>query len=360
MKRLSSIFAAVVLAGVFLCAGCGKSGRTLHIYTWSDYISPDVIASFEKTFGAEVVIDTFDSNESMYAKLKAGGSGYDLILPSTYLIGTMVREGMIELIDHTKCPNVKKNFDASYAKLVFDPSLKYSVPYSFSCTGFLYDKRKVPAGADVASWAILGNPALRGRVTLLDDIRDVIGAGLMYHGHSINSTDPKEINEAVEQVLAWRANVRKFDCESYKTEVPGGATWLAQGFSVDAVQIAVGDEESGVPPRDDIGFALPKEGFSVSFDEMVVARGSRQKDLAYAFINYIYDEEIAAENMRYVCGLNPVRPGIARLDEGFRKRLVLTPEQLAHGQVIRSFDDQPDVQELYNKAWDRIKSSNSK
>ena len=337
-----------------------EGGETLHIYTWSDYISPDVLENFEKALGVKVVIDTFDSNEAMYAKLKAGGTGYDIITPSSYQITTMAREGMIERLDHSKLPNVRANFDPSFAAQILDPSFSFSVPYAVTYTGFAYAKDKVPEGADVASWSILENASLCGRISLLDDIREVIGAGLMYLGCSINSANPAEIDAAVEQILKWRANIRKFDSESYKTEVASGAIWLGQGYSTDVTQVIVGDEEEGMPPRDDIGFALPDEGFSIAFDEMVVASDSRRKDLAYAFINYVYDGEVAAANMDYVCGPMPVAPGIALLDDAYRALIVLDGETLRKGQVLKGFDDRPDVQELYNRAWDRIKAADAK
>jgi spermidine/putrescine transport system substrate-binding protein len=338
----------------------GGDGGTLHIYTWSDYIAPDVLASFEKALGVKVQIDTFDSNEAMYAKLKAGGTGYDLIMPTSYQIATMAREKMIDVIDHAKVPNVRKNFDVSFTSQILDPKFTYNVPYAVTYTGFAYVKDKIPAGADIASWSILANKAFKGRISLLDDIREVIGAGLMSLGYSINSTDPKEINAAVDRILAWRSNVRKFDAESYKNEVANGATWIGHGYSTDINQVIVGDEESGAPARHDIGFALPKEGYSIAFDEFVIASGAKRKDLAYAFINYIYDGDVAKANMEYICGPNPVKPGIDALDPDYRKLIVLSPELLKKGKVIKSFDAQPAVMELYNKAWDRVKATEAR
>jgi spermidine/putrescine transport system substrate-binding protein len=113
-------------------------------------------------------------------------------------------------------------------------------------------------------------------------------------------------------------------------------------------------------PRDDIGFALPKEGFSIAFDEMVIAKNAARADLAYAFINYIYDGEVAAANMDYICGPNPVKPGIDKLDEDYRAQIVLPEEKLKSGQVLKGFENQPEVLELYNKAWDRIKATEAR
>ena len=350
---------AGALASSALISGCGKQDE-LHIYTWCDYIAPEVIEGFQERYNCNIVIDTFDSNEAMYAKLKAGGTGYDIIMPSSYQIATMAREGMIEKIDHSLCPNVKKNFDKSFESQIIDPTFEYNVPYAVTYTGFAYLKDKVPAGAVADSWAILDNPAFKGRISLLDDIREVIGGGLMYLGYSVNSTNPQEINAAVEQVLKWRANIRKFDGESYKTEVPNGSTFLGHGYSTDVTQVIVGDEESGAPAREDIGFMLPKEGYSIAFDEMVIAKDAARKDLAYKFIDYIYEGEVAKANMEYICGPNPVKPGIDALDEEYRNLIVLSPELLKRGQVLKGFDDQPEVMELYNKAWDRIKATEAK
>lgn len=346
-----------------VASGCNPEsvkGSELHIYTWSDYLSPDVQRSFEEALGVTVVIDTFESNEAMYAKLKAGGSGYDIIMPTSYQIATMAAEGMIDKLDHSRLPNVKKNFDKSFTSQIIDPSFEYNVPYAVTYTGFAVLTSKVPEGVDIGTWAVLENKAFDSRVTLLDDIREVIGAGLMYLGYSVNSTDPKEIDAAVEQILKWRKNVRKFDGESYKTEVPAGSTWIGHGYSTDITQVIVGDEEAGAPARDDVAFVLPKEGYAIAFDEMVVSSKAKNKALAYAFMNYIYEGKVAAANMEYICGPNPVKPGLDLLDPEYRKVITVPDEKLARGQVLKGFNDKPEVMELYNKAWDKIKATEAK
>ncbi len=351
-------FAAIAAAAIAF-AGCEKKPE-LHLYTWSDYIAPDIIEAFEKEHGCRIIVDTFDSNETMYAKLKAGGTGYDIITPSSYLVELMAREGLIQELDHSKIPNVRKNFDPSFASQILDSSFKYNVPYAVTYTGFCYAKDKIPEGVDIASWSVLSNPLFKGKITLLDDIREVIGAGLMSLGYSVNSVNPEEVAKAVEVVLGWRTNVRKFDAESYKNEVASGATWIGQGYSTDATQVILGDEDEGVEARDDIGFALPKEGFSIAFDEMVLSKTAPNAELAYMFMDYLYDGEVAKENMEYIMGPTPVKPGIDALDEDYRKLIVLAPEVVANGQVIRSIDSIPGAMELYNKAWDKIKATEAR
>ena len=348
------------LAAAAILAGCGKNSRSLHIYTWSDYIAPEVITEFEKAYDCKVVVDTFDSNETMYAKLKAGGAGYDIITPSSYLVSLMAKENLITKLDHSKLPNVKQNFDPSFADQILDPAFTYNVPYAVTYTGIMYAKDKIPNGVDIQTWKVLENPAFKGKVTLMDDIREVIGAGLMSLGYSLNSKNPAEIEAAVKEVLKWKPNIRKFDAESYKTEVPSGATWIGHAYSTDTTQVIVGDEEEGNAPRKDIGFALPKEGFTIAFDEMVLSASSPNPDLAYAFINYVYDGKVAKDNMEYIMGPMPVKPGIESLDDDYRKLIVLPPETIKRGQILRPIDDDPAAMELYNKAWDRIKATSEK
>ena len=353
---LSAQALAAAQASGYVAPNNGKDGGELHIYTWSDYIAPEVIAGFEKALGVKVVVDTFDSNEAMYAKLKAGGTGYDIMMPTSYQISIMAKEKMIVELNHERIPNLR-DFDPLFANQIIDSTFKYNIPYSVTYAGFLYSKDKVPAGVDVNSWKVLECPAFKGRVTLLDDIRETLGAALMSLGYSINSTDPAQIAQAAEQVLKWRGNVRKFDAESYKTEVPSGATYLGFGYSTDSIQVLVGDEQEGAAPRPDLGFALPKEGFSIAFDEMVLASNAKRPDLAYAFMNYIYDPEVAKANMEFICGPIPTAKGIALLDEDYRKLIVLDAATIARGQILRGFDDRPDVLELYNKAWDKVKAT---
>lgn len=341
-------------------AGCTVTGGELHIYTWCDYIAPEVLSSFERALDCKIVVDTFDSNEAMYAKLKAGGTGYDIITPSSYQIDLMAKEGMIEKFEHSRIPNVLNNFDKSFVSQILDPTFTYNVPYAVTYTGFAYDRKKVPELEKNPSWNILGNAKYKGRISLLDDMREVIGAGLIYLGYSVNSENAEEINAAANQILSWRINVRKFDGESYKTEVPGGSTWIGHGYSTDITQVIVGDEENGAPAREDIGFALPKEGFSIAFDEIVISKNAKAKDLAYAFINYIYSGEVAKVNMEFICGPCPVKPGIDALDKDYRDLIILDSELINRGQVLKSFVNRPEVNEYYNRAWDRVKVTDAK
>lgn len=345
MKMSKVLTGGALVLGVL--TGCGPAKTELHVYTWSDYIAADVIAQFEKENDCKVVVDTFDSNEAMFAKLKAGSTGYDLIMPTSYQIPVMVKNGMIQKLDHSKLPNVRKNFDKSYASSSLDPSFTYNVPYAVTYTGFAYRKDKI-GNAPIDSWKVFETAALKGRMSLLSDMRETIGGALKSLGFSINTTKKEEIEAAVKKVIEWKQNIAKFDNEQYKTAVASGEWFVGHGYSSDIIQIMLDDEN--------IGFALPKEGFTTACDEMVIAADSKQVDLAHKFINFCYDPDVAAANMTDVCAPMPVAAAFPKLEEKLRKLVVLDAETLRRGEVLKDFDDNPEVRKMYIEAWDKVKA----
>ena len=344
--KLTGVLAGGALA-LGVLSGCGPAKPELHIYTWSDYIANEVIAKFEKENNCIVKVDTFDSNEAMFAKLKAGSSGYDIIMPSSYQIPVMVKNGMLQKLDHSKLPNVRKNFDKSYGSSILDPSFAYNVPYAVTYTGFAYRKDKI-GDAPIDSWKVFETAALKGRMSLLSDMRETIGGALKALGHSLNSTKKEEIDAAVKKVIEWKRNIAKFDNEQYKTAVASSEWFVGLGYSSDIIQIMLDDEN--------VGFSLPKEGFTIAFDEMVISADSKQVELAHKFINFCYDPDVAAANMSEVCSPMPIAAAFPKLDEKLRKLMVLDAATLARGEVLRDFDDQPEVRKMYVDAWDRVKA----
>lgn len=345
------IILAACIAGLVF-SGCSDKTE-LHLYSWSDYISPEVVAKFEQQHDCKVIIDSFDSNEVMYSKLKAGASGYDIIFPSSYQIDLLKNEKLIEQLDHQRLQNVKKNFDRRFESQILDADMKYSVPYVVTYTGFLVLKEKV-TNETMISWNVLSEKQNREKITLLDDIREVIGAGLMVNGFSINSESQAEIDQAVKTVTAWKQNVRKFDSESYRTEVAGNLTWIGHGYSSDSIQVILGEE--GASMKDKLAFLYPAEGFTIAFDEMCILTSSKQKDLAHKFIDFLYDVDNTLENMNYAMGPMPHKAALEKLDDSYRQLFLPAEDVMQHGQLLKSFADKPEVQEMYNKAWDKIRS----
>lgn len=208
------------------------------------------------------------------------------------------------------------------------PVFSYTVPYAISYGCLFYSKEKVDAN-DVTSWNVLGNPKYKRRVTLLDDIRETIGVGLFMSKHSLNSMNQVDVDDAVEFIKSVKPNIRKFDNESYKVEVADGSTVIGHGYSPDALQVILGDGESA--GRDDLAIAFPKEGFTVSCDEFAIMSSSKEVDLAYAFINYLYEVENCKQNMEYTLSLTPNVKAEDELDAKLRLILTLDEETLKRG-----------------------------
>ena len=346
MKNVKSLAGAALALGMI--AGCGPSKPELHIYTWSDYVDEDVKSKFEEENNCKVVIDTFDSNEAMYAKLQAGSTGYDIITPSSYQIPLMAKNKMIIPLDHSKIPNVKKNFDAAFANSILDPSFTYNAPYMVTYTGIAYRKDKIAKDVPVDSWKIYETAALKGRMSLLSDMRETIGAALKSLGYSLNSEKKEELDKAVEVVIGWKKNIAKFDNEQYKTAVAAGEWFVGHGYSSDVTQIMLEDDK--------VGFSLPKEGFTIAFDEMVIAADAPQKELAHKFIDFMYRPEMAKANMESVCAPMPVKAALEALKPELKALIVKDADTIKRGEVLRDFDDKPELRRMYIEAWDKIKA----
>lgn len=337
----------LLLAALALAAGCGKSKPVLHLYTWADYMDPAVIADFEAQHGCRVRLDTFDSNEAMYAKIKAGGAGYDILFPSSYQVAMMREQKMLQPLDLKRLPTVVAGIDRDYLPFASDPDLAYSVPYAMTYTGIAFRRDKV--GALEPTWAVYDDARFRGQCTLLNDMRETIGAALKFRGFSLNSTNAAELAAARDVVIGWKRNIAKFENEQYKTGIASGEFLLVHGYNCDVLQI-----KEDCPETD---FLLPREGFSFTFDEMVIPADARQPDLAHAFIDFLYRTENGARNIAYICTLMPVQGAYDQIDPQLRNSpaVFIPPEELRRGgEMIRNVGD---ALPLYTRIWDEIKAA---
>ncbi|MCX7725809.1 MAG: extracellular solute-binding protein, partial [Chitinispirillaceae bacterium] len=259
---------------------CQKNSKPkLYIYNWTYYIPDNVITEFEKQFNVSVVYDMYASNEEMFAKLKAGGSGYDIVFPSGDYVSIMIRENMLEKIDKSKIPNFAYIDSFALKKIKFDPGCKYSVPYMMGAAGVTVNTEKVPNFEK--SWKIFNRGDLKGRMTLLDDMREVIGAALVTNGYSVNTTDEGELLKAKEIVMEWRKNIVKFDAEAFGKGFAAGEFWVVHGYAENVfLELDSAAAKKAV-------FFIPEEGSCAYMDNMVILRGSKNKELAYKFINFI-------------------------------------------------------------------------
>ncbi len=329
----------------FLLLAFTLKAQTLHLYTWADYVSPDVVKKFEKQKGCKVVIDTFDSNESMFAKFKAGATGYDIVVPTAYMIQVMNAQGMLAPIDHAQVPNLA-NIDPAVLAKVKDQKMEHSVPYTFAYATLAVRKDKIKDAE--ATWAMFDRPALAGRVTLLDDMRESIGAALKSLGHSINTRDEAQLAAAKEVLIRWKKNIARFDNEGYKSGIDSAEFYLVHGYSGDLFQVQMENHK--------VEILIPKEGVTIGCDEMVIPKTARQAALAHAFINFLLDPDIAAENMEWMGYYCPNKPALEKVSADFLKNPAITlPADLqAKCEVIEDLG--PDLAK-YTKVWDEVKAA---
>lgn len=338
--------AALVPLAIVASLGCAKRETpVLHVYTWADYIKPELVQRFERENRCRVVIDTYDSNEAMYAKLKAGATGYDLLTPSSYQVQVLESQGMLQPLDHSRLPNLV-NVDRDYLAIAIDSGMVHSVPYMLTNTGVGYLRSKV--GELEPTWAVFDRADLKGRMTMLNDMRETIGAALKYLGYSLNSTDSLQLEQAKDVVLRWKRNLAKFENEQYKGGLASGEFVLVHGYNGDLMQARA--------ENPDIAFFAPREGLSLSCDDLVIPKDAKQVELAHRFIDFLHDPEVAAENSEAVQYLCPNSASYDRLPADFVNdpALRLSPEVRARSEVIR--DVGPELVK-YTRVWDVIKAT---
>jgi spermidine/putrescine transport system substrate-binding protein len=354
MKTCRRIFrtAAAALAAASLLAaasvaltGCGKAQPVLRVYTWSDYIKPDLVRRFEREHGCRVVLDTFESNEAMYAKLKAGATGYDLLTPSSYMVSLMNAQGLVRRLDRARLPNLS-HVDPDYLAMAIDKTMDHSAPYMITNTGIAYLEGRVKDV--IPSWRMFGRTDLRGRMTMFNDMRETIGAALKCLGYSLNSTSAPELAEAETLLLEWKKNLAKFDNEQYKIGLASGEFLLVHAWSGDVFQVR--------KENPDVRFFVPEEGTVISCDDLVIPTGAREPALAHAFINFLHDPAVAAENtvaIYYLCpnqASYPLLPAEIRDNPG----IFLAPEIRAKSEMIADIGA---ANALYIAVWDRLKAA---
>lgn len=335
-----------LLLSVFLLASCGDKKPELHLYTWDDYLNPDLITAFEEQHGCRLVVDIFDSNEAMLAKLKAGATGYDVLVPSSYMVKILAQEKMIVELDPKKLPNLQ-HVDTEYlTNLAFDKTMKWSVPYMLAPSGIAWVSDRVKNVEP--TWAMFEREDLKGRMTLLNDSRETIGAALKFLGHSLNTVDETEIAAAKGLVIKWKRNIAKFESDQYDGGLASSEFFLSHAYAGDAFQ-AQEDNEA-------IEFAVPREGTSIACDDLVISANAPNPELAYAFVNFLTDPANAAVNMEYIYYLAPNKSAYDLVSDEFKENdaLFLDDETMKKCEMI---DDLGAANAIYNKAWDEIKAA---
>ena len=339
------VAAAGLVAVSFVLTGCGKAKPVLSLYTWSDYIKPELVGRFEREHACRVVLDTFESNEAMYAKLKAGASGYDLLTPSSYMVSLMHAQGMLRRLDPGLLPNLV-HVDPDYLAIAVDRTMDHSVPYMLVVSGIAYLEGRVEGVTP--SWRMFGRADLAGRMTMFNDMRETIGAALKCLGHSINTTSASELAEAETLLLEWKRNIAKYENEQYKIGLASGEFLLVHAWNGDIFQVR--------KENPDVRFFVPEEGTVISCDDLVIPADARQPALAHAFIDFLHDPAVAAENTVAIYYLCPNKDSYPLLPAEIRDNpgIFLDPGIRARSEMIADIGA---ANALYVRVWDRLKSS---
>ena len=265
------------------------TGETISVYNWGDYIDSDVIDIFEAETGIKVIYETFETNEDMYAKIAMGGSSYDVIVPSDYMIERMIQEGLLQPVNWNNVPNVK-NIDPRFTHESYDPDFRYSVPYTWGTMGLLFNTETVLEEPD--SWDILLDEEYKMDLFLLNAPRDTTAIALVMSGHDLNSTDPADLADAKKLLIDQKPLVLAYVVDEVKDKMIAGEASGALVWS--------GDATFCMSESDELSYVVPKEGSNIFYDSMCIPANARNVSGAEKFIDFMCRADIAAMNYDYV------------------------------------------------------------
>ena len=350
MRRLLAALACVL-------ARSAAAEDVLHLYNWNNYVSEETLARFEAACRCRVKQDYYSDNEEMLAKLEAGAAGYDLLVPTGNAVESLIRRGALRPIDKARLANLG-NLKPEYRDPWYDPGGKYAVPYATSITLLGYNREKLrELGLPTDTWALIFDPAhlakLKGRVTVLNSQRELLGAAMRYLGHSVQERDSARWAEAKAVILRAKPYWAAFSNSTYIKDLAIGNIWVAHGYSNDMFR-AREDARAARRPFT-IGFTTPKEGAVLAVDGFVLHKSGRRPDLAHRFIDFMLEGRNAADVSNLIGAGNPnaaampfVRPEIAAEPAIFPPAADL--ERL---EMLRDFD--PALRRTLSRLWTEIK-----
>ncbi|MFA6892449.1 MAG: extracellular solute-binding protein [Sphaerochaetaceae bacterium] len=346
MKRHSSLLLIMFFISGLIFTGCGKTqteDKVLYLYNWTYYTPDDILASFKKETGITVIVDNFASNEEMFAKVQAGGAkGYDLIVPSQDYVSIMIKLGMLHEMDHNKIPNLKYIRPEINKMAAYDPQMQYSVPYFAGGSGIAVNKAKVTDYA--RDWSIFSDTRYKGKMSMLDDMREVMGAALKHLGYSANTTDDEQLEEAADLIITkWKPNLVKFDSESFGKSFANGEFDIVHCYAENVFQ-EVPEDEWG-----NIDFFVPQEGGVSYIDNFVIPKDAKHVDYAYQFINYFCSPKVYA---RFLDAFN--YPSTVNTDAGKYQTTTpyFKPEDIVNSELYVDLGENLDK---YNTIWQKIR-----
>jgi spermidine/putrescine transport system substrate-binding protein len=326
--------------------GSGPEEKALNFYNWADYVAKSTIPDFQKQTGIKVTQDFFSSNEELLAKLQAGGTGYDVIVPSDYMVSIMIKSDILEPLDMSRIPNFE-NVGDNYKGLPYDPKNEYSVPYQWGTTGILYNKKAL--GTLEPSWDPMWDPDNKGKIGMLNDERETPGAALYKLGYSVNATSKEQLDEAEAELKKQKPLLRGyFDSTQNRPSVINGDLLLGHVFS--------GDAFLALSSNEDLDYMIPEPAATRWTDNMAIPKGAEHPDNAHKFINYILGARTGAELSNYTYYNTPNEAALPMID-GALKNLPgyqLEPSVFERLQII---EDVGKATRQYSTLFTSVKSA---
>lgn len=341
MKRRTLFF-----LGLTGLAGCtGRRKPRLNVFNWSDYVAPTTIPRFEHDLNVDVNYQVYESNEEMLAKVFSGNSGWDVVFPSNYYVQPMAQSNLLAPLDHSKLHTLD-NLDERTRKPVWDPALKWCVPYMWGAAGIAYNRKVTPAPR---AWKDLWDPKFHGRMTMLDDAAEALGAALLELGLPLNSPEAEHLERAKSELIRQKPLVRAYLNAEARDQLVAGDLLASQLWATTAAQAMLNSQ--------DLAFVFPEEGFSVYADCAVILRESEQQELAHRFLAYLLEPHIAKTIVEHSRTATCNGKGRELLPPVLRDNSVLypPPETLARGQWFEPLP--PAAQRLRDRMWTEIKSA---
>ena len=349
-KVVPAIMAVVVIAGgIFYSSKEDLSGTNqVIVYNWGEYLDPEVITLFEKETGINVVYEEFETNEIMYPKVQSGAIAYDVVCPSDYMIQRMIENDLLAELNFDNIPNVK-NIGQEYFKQSrqFDSENKYSVPYCWGTVGILYNKTMVDEPID--SWSVLWDKKYIDNILMQDSVRDAFAVALKYKGHSLNSTDLDELEEAKELLIEQKPLVQAYVIDQVRDKMIGNEAAIGVIYSGEAIYTQL--------ENPNLEYVIPKEGSNVWIDSWVIPKNAKHKENAEAFINFLCRPDIAKMNFDYITYSTPNTAARELIeDPAIRNSKIAFPDasELERCETFQFLGDKNDA--IYNKLWREIKS----
>lgn len=363
--RIQTRFAAAIAAVLAIAPQlAGAQERTVNFYNWSNYMAPGVLEDFTKETGIKVVYDTFDANETLETRLLAGKSGYDVVVPTAYFLQRQIQAQVFQKLDKSKLPNLANAWPAVTKRLaIYDPGNIYAANYMWGTTGIGYSVKAVQtilgAEARIDSWDIVFKPEILARfkdcgVHMLDSADDVFPAALSYLGLDPNSTKPADLEQAAELVGKIRPYVRKFHSSEYLSALASGEICLVVGWSGDIMQARSRAAEA--KNNIEIGYAIPKQGAQMFFDNLAIPADARNVAEAYELINYLYRPEIAARNSDFLSYANGNLASQKLIDPKILNDANIYPDAATLEKLFVITARDPATQRVINRLWTRVKT----